>query len=157
GIEVPELTMNLINGLIEQSIECLICNDLLKDTDEIWECEKCYTIYHNTCIYDWIFKLNSNSQNSQVFKWTCPHCSNITTTLVDKLPEYNCYCKRYFKVKHDRNFNPELIPHGCGIKCKFEVCAHLICTLPCHPGPHMACNVIEKIRCYCEKTMKEIP
>jgi hypothetical protein len=156
GIEVPELTMNLINGLIEQSIECLICNDMLKDQDETWECQKCFTIFHNTCIYDWIFKLNSQSQNVEVFKWTCPHCSNVTKTPVDKLPTYNCYCGRFFQVQNDKHFNPNLIPHGCGLRCNNNLCKHLTCKIPCHPGPHMTCNVIETVRCYCAKSTKDI-
>jgi hypothetical protein len=157
NIEVPELTMNLINGLIESNVECLICNENLKDQDEIWECSKCFTIFHNTCIYDWIFKLNSQNQNAQIFKWTCPHCSNITQTQIDKLPVYNCYCTRFFKVQKDKHFNPSLIPHGCGVPCNFQVCKHLTCKIPCHPGPHMICNVTENVVCYCTKQSKDIP
>jgi hypothetical protein len=156
GVEVPELTMNLMNGLLEGNIECLICNEVLRDQDETWGCEKCFTMFHNTCIYDWIFKLNSQSTNTQIFKWTCPHCSNVTQTAVDKLPTYNCYCGRFFTAQKDKHFNPDLIPHGCGIRCNFNVCRHLTCKIPCHPGPHMVCSVVENITCYCTKSNKDV-
>ena len=62
-LELPEQTSRLINELIECSIECMICNENISSLSEIWECDTCFTIYHNSCIYDWIFKLNTSTNN----------------------------------------------------------------------------------------------
>src|SRR5690606_20377399 len=117
-------------------------------------CEKCFTVYHNKCIYDWIFKLNSQTTHSALekYKWSCPHCNNQTEATSESLPEYNCYCKKYFEAEKTKNpqFNPGLIPHGCGMECGKEICKHIKkCLLPCHPGPHISCNVIERTTCFC--------
>jgi hypothetical protein len=156
----PEFTINLINGLIEESMECMICNEFIERSSEIWSCEKCFTIYHNACIYDWIFKLNSTSETQtaiEIYKWTCPHCNYNYTAREESLPIYNCYCRRFYEVQEDKNFNPSLVPHGCGVTCGKEVCVHVSCRLPCHPGPHEPCNITEKINCFCMKTEKDFP
>ena len=158
-LEVPEMTMNHINGLIEASIDCMICGEIISATTEFWQCNTCYTLYHNKCIYDWIFKLNSSKTGTKdIFKWTCPHCNQNYQANSDKLPTYNCYCERYYTAIESghKEFNPDLIPHGCGLKCGKEICAHLKCTLPCHPGPHLSCNISEKLKCFCSKSEKEI-
>ncbi len=158
-VEVPEMTMNHINGLIEASIDCMICGENISTITEIWQCNTCYTLYHNKCIYDWIFKLNSSKTGiKELFKWTCPHCSQNYQAISDKLPTYNCYCERFYTALNSGNkeFDPDLIPHGCGLKCGKEICPHVKCSLPCHPGPHLSCNFVEKIKCFCSKTEKEI-
>lgn len=170
--KAPELTYNLINELIEAEYECMICNDVVNQSEETWGCDKCYTIYHIKCIYDWIFKLNSSkeSENKQskkiasIFKWSCPHCNCNYSATTDNLPKYNCYCKRYYKaeegskkgIEEYKSFNPQLIPHGCGLLCDTKICRHVTCELPCHPGPHLQCNEIEQLICYCGNSSKEV-
>lgn len=162
NLELPELTSNLINGLIEGSIECMICNDIVDFSKEVWGCEKCYTIFHNTCIYDWIFKLNTQQEGKSailLYKWTCPHCSHNYSASAENLPVYNCYCGKFYDAQKSKikNFNPELIPHGCGLVCDKDLCQHVKCQLPCHPGPHQPCSVVDKISCFCSKIEKEVP
>jgi len=171
--KAPELTYNLINELIEAEYECMICNDVVNQTEETWGCNKCYTIYHISCIYDWIFKLNAekpddslykNKKVASIFKWSCPHCNFNYTATTDNLPKYNCFCKRYYKaqegaqkgIEEYKAFNPGLIPHGCGLLCNSKVCRHVTCNLPCHPGPHLACNEIENLICFCGNSKKEV-
>ena len=162
--KAPELTYNLINELIEADYECMICNDVVNQSEETWGCDKCHTIYHIKCIYDWIFKLNTQKQDdslnknkkvTSIFKWSCPHCNCNYSATTDNLPKYNCYCKRFYKAQEGskkgvaeyKDFDPELIPHGCGLLCNTKICRHVICNLPCHPGPHLACNEIEELIC----------
>ncbi len=172
--KAPELTYNLINELIESEYECMICNDVINQSEETWSCDKCFTIFHIKCIYDWISKLNSdkNDENKKlnktkiasIFKWTCPHCSCNYNATTENLPKYNCFCKKYYKAEEGykkgledyKYFNPNLIPHGCGIICNTKICKHVICELPCHPGPHLQCNEIEELICHCGHSKKEV-
>ena len=168
--KTPELTYNLINELIESEYECMICNDQINQTEETWSCDKCFTLYHIKCIYDWIFKLNSENDQqkkkkiSQAYKWTCPHCNCNYSAVADNLPKYNCFCKRYYKAEEGyknnvleyKDFNPQLIPHGCGLICNMKICKHLICDLPCHPGPHLQCVEIETLNCFCGNSKKDL-
>lgn len=172
--KAPEQTYNLINELIDSEYECMICNDIINQNQETWSCDKCHTIYHIKCIYDWIFKLNSDkaidSSKSKdkkiaaiIFKWSCPHCSCYYNATTDTLPKYNCYCKRFYKAEEGykknlpeyKNFNPNFVPHGCGLICNAKVCRHMNCGLMCHPGPHLQCNEIESLTCYCGNSTKK--
>jgi len=158
-VEIPEMTLNHITGLIEGSTDCMICGEDISAKIEIWQCNTCYTLLHNKCIYDWIFKLNSSKTgNKELFKWTCPHCNQNYQANSDKLPTYNCYCERFYTAQssNHKEFDPELIPHGCGLKCNKEICVHVKCSLPCHPGPHLACNVVERKKCFCSRSEKDI-
>lgn len=153
--EVPELTRKLITELIEKKIECLVCSEeiLHENECEIWSCDVCYSILHIKCIKNWINKLNSNNESKE-FKFTCPHCSNLF--VYDKLPVYNCFCGKYNTLKKV-DFSSILIPHTCGKKCEYNICEHINCSLPCHPGPHIVCKKISTVYCYCNKEFKELP
>jgi len=171
--KAPELTYNLINELIDKEYECMICNDNITQSEENWSCEKCYTIYHIKCIYDWIFKLNSEKAEenqktkkvASIFKWSCPHCNCNYNATTDNLPKYNCYCKRFYKAEEGfkkgleeyKDFNPDLVPHGCGLICNTKICNHVTCGLPCHPGPHLQCSEIETLTCFCGNSKKDVP
>ncbi len=73
-------------------------------------------------------------------------------------PIYNCYCSKYNTVCKEPYFNSNkiVIPHSCGLNCDKLICSHLKCTLPCHPGPHVQCDVITDLSCFCEKITKSV-
>ena len=117
---------------------------------------------HLNCINEWIKKNNPNfnekskNENSKL-SWTCPHCKSLYEN--NKLPIYNCYCGKYYEAQKEKNkyFDPDLIPHGCGLLCKEKICPHIkYCPIPCHPGPHVQCKEQNKILCYCGKKSKEV-
>ena len=74
------------------------------------------------------------------------------------MPIYNCYCNKYNNACKESTFDSSkiIIPHSCGLICEKVICEHLTCDLPCHPGPHVLCNVIADLNCYCEKVTKSV-
>jgi len=159
-IIIPEHTLNLIQDLIKNKLDCMICEEKIKNEDSVWSCNTCYTIYHLKCIEEWISKKNPNDQKikNKKIKWTCPHCNSLYED--SKYPIYNCYCGKYYTAEknHYKYLDPNLIPHGCGLLCKERICPHIKqCPLPCHPGPHVQCNQNAKIICYCKKNIKVVP
>ena len=168
---IPEHTTDLITILHQNKLECVICNELITPRHSIWSCTKCYTIIHLTCITEWIKQQTgehhqppSNTSNNKkqqqqlqlLFK--CPHCKHDYN--LPEYPVYDCYCKKYYSAleKRNKHMDTELIPHGCGLYCNHAVCKHIQrCPLPCHPGPHVQCRIIEDINCYCGKSSKKVP
>ena len=61
-IIIPEHTLNLIQDLIKNKLDCMICEEKIKNEDSVWSCNTCYTIYHLKCIEEWISKKNPNDQ-----------------------------------------------------------------------------------------------
>ena len=151
--QIPESTITSIKELTEESIECIVCSENITYLSEIWSCTKCYTIIHIKCIYDWIFKLNQSS-SEQIFKYTCPHCSEVFKVERESLPIYNCFCGKFNQGKYSNDIK---IPHTCGKTCGTKICEHFICFIPCHPGPHIQCKVELDVKCYCGKESKIIP
>lgn len=125
-------------------LECLVCCEKIRHTDEIWSCKQCYHIFHLACIIKWgkASKLESG--------WRCPACQNVCS---DIPTEYYCYCNKVL--------NPQIeqgnLPHSCGEVCKRKgrTCNHL-CTLLCHPGPCPDCNLIVPKSCGCGATKPQV-
>ena len=162
-IIIPELTQNLINDLKKNKLSCLICELPIHKNQSIWSCNKCYSIIHLNCITEWIKKNNPNynpnaKEENSILSWTCPHCKSLYK--MEEYPIYNCYCGKYFKAVKENNkyLDTDLIPHGCGLLCKENICQHIkTCPIPCHPGPHVQCKEEVKIFCYCGKNSKIVP
>ena len=152
---IPEHTVNLINDLLSNKAECMICNDVIKKDYAIWSCSTCWTIFHLECIKEWIKKKNNN--DAENFLWTCPHCNQGYNT--EGYPKYDCYCKKYYDAIAKRNphLDTGVIPHGCGLYCNAKVCEHFTCPLLCHPGPHVQCKQNVVVKCYCGASSKTVP
>jgi len=58
--KLPEKSRELIFGIFEEDIECIICHEYIESTGEIWNCKRCYNFVHMTCIYQWIEKYNKS-------------------------------------------------------------------------------------------------
>ena len=67
---------------------------------------------------------NAKEENS-ILSWTCPHCKSLYK--MEEYPIYNCYCGKYFKAVKENNkyLDTDLIPHGCGLLCKENICQQL--------------------------------
>ena len=155
---IPELKILLSKGVIcnqtldsilelsNSAYKCILCKELIQSKDEIWNCKGCFQTYHLSCTKKSLWK-NKNI--------TCSSCKNSFYTQNE--PYYDCFCGKFYSItEYDLNYNPTLIPHGCGLSCDFKICEHLTCTLPCHPGNHMICNEVSKTKCACGKLVKEI-
>ena len=151
--EFNEKTVSTVLDMFELKLDCLICNETVSTKSEIWQCDTCFTLIHLKCIREWISKLNSSEKEKSDLKWTCPGCN--TNYIEKEEPVYNCFCGKYNKGEFDKS--KMIIPHSCGLICSKFLCKHLNCSLPCHPGNHCSCSVIEKIYCFCGKTFKDIP
>ena len=62
---IPEHTVNLINDLLSNKAECMICNDVIKKDYAIWSCSTCWTIFHLECIKEWIKKKNKRRYKNE--------------------------------------------------------------------------------------------
>ena len=144
--KLEKSTLNQIISLFVKNYDCLECKKCILDSDDVLSCEQCFQIYHLQC-------LNKKSKlNQQKFKLECKKCN--LSKCFNKIPEYNCYCTRFYEEHQNPLFNPELIPHGCGTKCDKIICIHLNCSLPCHPGPHEICDKFVNDQCFCGKIKK---
>lgn len=43
----------LIEQLIQNTYECMVCYEKVLRYQPIWYCQKCYSIFHATCIHKW--------------------------------------------------------------------------------------------------------
>ncbi|KAK9870469.1 hypothetical protein WA026_008028 [Henosepilachna vigintioctopunctata] len=127
-----------------RTLECLVCCEVFKHNDKVWNCKQCYHILHLRCIQAWA---NSSKVENG---WRCPACQNVCK---DVPKEYRCFCE---KVKDPKN-EPGLVPHSCGDVCLREGrnCEHR-CLILCHPGPCPDCFVIVKKHCGCGKTEQRV-
>eukprot|EP00831_Metopus_contortus_P074709 TRINITY_DN6825_c0_g1_i4.p1 TRINITY_DN6825_c0_g1~~TRINITY_DN6825_c0_g1_i4.p1 ORF type:complete len:189 (-),score=18.04 TRINITY_DN6825_c0_g1_i4:97-663(-) len=112
-----ERSKQIIKGLCECSIECLICQNKIFQKTKIWNCSRCGQPYHLGCMKRWIVQVNFGEQydkisgKSQMNKlrentvhWSCPNCSVEYNGLC---PIYTCFCGK----RENPQFNPYAIPH----------------------------------------------
>ncbi|KAF5270987.1 hypothetical protein FQR65_LT05337 [Abscondita terminalis] len=135
---------------------CVICISSVKRTDNVWNCEECFSIFHLMCIQRWskdtVFQLKKSLseglpvKNNLKVVWDCPKCRQHydSSDIPDK---YLCFCKKTVNP----TFQPLLIPHSCGETCHKDLkpfCGHK-CLLLCHPGPCPPCPQTVDVTCYC--------
>ena len=131
--QMPAQTFEIIQKLINYEYICK-CNKPIMKNDEIYSCKNCYYIFHIKCLN--IKRLNLKT--SKKLKIRCEKCNEDIPCSNE--PFYDCFCGKFYTNQENPDFNPILIPHGCGLICNFIVCSHKNCTLPCHPGEHEICN-----------------
>ncbi len=126
----------LSRQLIADAYECSICAKLVKRSDAIWSCGRCYVMLHQHCVLRW-YKTKADGQEKEINEkvvWNCPLC-NLSH---DEAPKpYLCFCGKVF----DPTFNPGVPPHSCGNECGRASCPHP-CTLQCHPGCTYTSHII---------------
>jgi NF-X1-type zinc finger protein NFXL1 len=107
---------------------------------QVWNCHKCYCVFHLNCIQRW--SKDSIYQKKQIqespiqvhqitLTWGCPKCRHGYQ--LEDIPEkYLCFCEKTV----DPKLQPFLVPHSCGEICGKDLvpsCGHK-CLLLCHPG-----------------------
>ncbi|KAI9298017.1 hypothetical protein K502DRAFT_322978 [Neoconidiobolus thromboides FSU 785] len=143
-----DLRSKLINELSNNTYECMVCWDNVKNKHQIWSCKSCYAIFHLSCIKKWSKVGDKQSENSiNPFEWRCPGCQ----TSQQELPKtYLCFCERI----HNPEPSNYISPHSCGQTCgknRDTRCLHP-CVEPCHPGPCPPCAALAPTSyCYCGK------
>ncbi len=93
----------------------------------MWHCDKCYHVYHHSCITRWATQDFSE-------RWTCPTCKG------GKLgePRATCWCrKKRFPVI---TAVTDAAVNSCSLNCQRLVWCEFgrahVCQRTCHPGPH---------------------
>ncbi|VVC43241.1 Zinc finger, RING-type,R3H domain,Zinc finger, NF-X1-type,Transcriptional repressor NF-X1, R3H domain [Cinara cedri] len=136
----------LINLLNTSKVDCVICYELTKNVEPIWNCRNCFQIMHLKCVMVWFIKSHRHAS------WRCPACQNE----VFGKPNYLCFCG---SLPNPFANNVDT-PHSCGQVCglqkknayeEYDDCHHK-CTLLCHPGPCPRCVVQVLRKCGCGKT-----
>ena len=111
--EIPAQTLVIIRKLNNNEYLCK-CNKPIFINDEVYSCKNCYkNISHLKCLN--IKRLNL--KNSTKIKIYCEFCNEDIPSLEE--PYYNCYCGKFYSNQDNIDFNPNLIPHGCGVICNF--------------------------------------
>lgn len=144
GSQINILQEQLSNG----SYECMVCCDRVKQHHAIWNCVKCYHVFHMGCIRKWA---RSEAARVDGEGWRCPACQTTTKSFPNA---YFCYCG---KMKNPE-LNPNEMAHSCGEVCgkKRDLsknCDHP-CNILCHPGPCPPCPAMTKKYCNCGKESK---
>lgn len=143
-----DLGRAIMKEIREETYVCLVCTCEISPEERFWPCSDCHRVYHMSCISSWSQKGSSTDEDGN---WKCPACHS---THRSQKFQFKCWCK---KVLHPQ-VNP-LNPGSCGQTCgaKLEGCPHK-CSLPCHPGPHAACNALGPImKCHCGKHTNQWP
>ncbi|CAH8573241.1 unnamed protein product [Heterobilharzia americana] len=164
-----DLRSNLIDGLRNNTYQCMICISKIRSTDPIWSCTTCYHIYHLLCIKSWAKKSSQkdNIEATVTHEWRCPSCQ-ANYDVPSELISYQCFCGR----TRNPEFHPArvTIPHSCDQLCgKVKripstsvltnalvdgyQCTHL-CTEICHPGPCPPCLAAVTLKCPCGKVQR---
>lgn len=103
----------LIKDIENNTLECMICCEKVRDHQSTWSCSNCYHILHLNCIRAWI----SNSKTDSG-EWRCVACQ-FSRKEVPK--DYFCFCEKQKYPPVNRND----LAHSCGEQCGRTVnCPH---------------------------------
>ncbi|KAF3916775.1 hypothetical protein ABW20_dc0108020 [Dactylellina cionopaga] len=152
--EAEDLTSRIHAEISSSDYECMICYSSVNRKSKIWDCTRCYAVFHLHCIKKWAKQALEvpNPSNDEIVPqrtWRCPGCQNPSTDAPDR---YECWC--------GKSENPEVAryvpPHSCGQTCGKpreapRNCPHG-CDLQCHAGPCPPCSAMGPSQpCFCGK------
>ncbi|KAK6538179.1 FKBP12-associated protein [Orbilia ellipsospora] len=168
--EAEDLTSRIHAEIASADYECMICYSSVTRKSKIWDCTRCYAVFHLHCIKKWAHTAldvptPSNDEIVPQRTWRCPGCQNPS---VDAPDGYTCWC--------GKSENPEVAryvpPHSCGQTCgkqrggeensnnnrdkdKNRSCPHG-CDLQCHAGPCPPCSSMGPSQpCFCGKEVSQ--
>lgn len=158
--EAEDLMGRIHQQIGNGSYECMVCYSNLSKRSKIWNCERCYAVFHLQCIKKWAESSlaaapEPTGADRPAPTWRCPGCQNPS----EKTPQkYTCWCHKVT--------SPEPVkfgaPHSCGEKCgkkriSTNNCPHP-CDLICHAGPCPPCTSMGPEQpCFCGKDVSEKP
>lgn len=158
---------DLIQELISNSCECMVCCDTIRYSHHVWSCDQCFRIFHLRCIQKWGRSEAARVQPSAsaaeaeldpVSGWRCPSCRNIHKHIPTA---YWCFCGRVdlSKGSQHRRRDYGMTPHSCGEICgkrrPQQHCTHR-CNQLCHPGPCPPCPAMLQLACGCGRTTQTV-
>uniref|UniRef100_A0A1B6EVN5 Protein shuttle craft n=1 Tax=Cuerna arida TaxID=1464854 RepID=A0A1B6EVN5_9HEMI len=140
----------LTDQLNRGTLECLVCCEHVRQSDQTWCCLNCYHVLHLRCIIKWAN--TSRAENG----WRCPACQNVTVTVPK---DYYCFCGKMLNPEWSRTDTA----HSCGEVCnrskvlasEYYSCVHR-CTLLCHPGPCPPCVALVTRKCGCGRSTQTV-
>ncbi|XP_076819243.1 transcriptional repressor NF-X1-like isoform X1 [Clavelina lepadiformis] len=140
----------LLDQLSDGTYECMVCCDRVRQQHAVWNCTKCYNLFHMGCIKKWA---RSPAAKVEESGWRCPGCQNVTKNVPTS---YYCFCG---KVR-EPEWNRGEIPHSCGDACgrarrDNPDCTHP-CNILCHPGPCPQCPAMVNKRCRCGRSSSRV-
>lgn len=164
---LPGVTMEMFSGcsvqaksviqhIITNTLECIICSEVIGRRGRTWNCSQCSALLHHSCISRYYQTMQvaaaaSLSANSSKVDWRCPACQFV---MVEPPAPYHCFCG---KVS-----NPEAVdltlPHSCAQACgKLLQCGQHHCTSLCHPASCAKCTAVgATVDCYCGRSTVQL-
>ncbi|PRP88058.1 NF-X1-type zinc finger protein [Planoprotostelium fungivorum] len=147
-----EDTQEVVQQIISQEYECMICCDVIKKQMAVWHCGQCYRLFHVFCMKKWATSNSDKESNGhgKQMAFRCPNCQYVHVERI----QYTCYCTKTTQTR-DPAYRPDVIPHSCGDRCgrkrKDTDCPHG-CVELCHPGACPPCMALSpKKKCFCGK------
>lgn len=141
------LSSALSKRLANSSYECMICCDKVRVRHAIWNCDRCWAVFHVGCIKKWAKSSTTagSDTSATTIRWRCPGCQYERAALPT---HYVCFCGAIQDPEHARGQTP----HSCGQVCgrnRGPNCPHT-CPSLCHPGPCPPCtSVAPEQSCFC--------
>ncbi|OMJ23603.1 FKBP12-associated protein 1-like protein [Smittium culicis] len=137
-------------SLINNTLECLICYEIISRSHHVWSCDECYSIMHLHCVSTWAKGSASVEASNKPTekKWRCPGCQKKRINIPIS---GHCFCQKFNQpIKYE---NKGRIPHSCNQICgKVLNCSFHTCPEYCHPGKCTNCTITETVNeCYCGK------
>ncbi len=128
------------------ALECMICCENVRRQSRIWDCGRCFAVFHLSCIRKWC---KQSEKREGAGSWRCPGCQNVMSATPRK---YMCWCG----ATENPEVNKYLPPHSCGQPCgKQRGCTHP-CVEMCHAGPCSPCASMAPAQsCLCGKQSRQ--
>ncbi|RPB27379.1 hypothetical protein L211DRAFT_779805 [Terfezia boudieri ATCC MYA-4762] len=155
--EAEDLMTRIHKGIASGNYECMICYGGVTRKSQVWDCGRCYAVFHLKCIQKWAKQgldaplppnaLENGGDRRRT--WRCPGCQNPDS----ELPSiYECWCGKT-QIPEVQRY---IAPHSCGQPCgkgriSPRACPHP-CNLQCHAGPCPPCTAMGPVQaCFCGK------
>ncbi|XP_065182984.1 transcriptional repressor NF-X1-like [Sycon ciliatum] len=157
----------IIEELMSDNCECIVCCDAVKRKDRVWSCTQCFCVFHLRCVQRWGRSdaarveqqqpENDGTSSKSTSGWACPSCRAVHEFIPTN---YWCFCGRVdLNEKQRRYTDYSITPHSCGDICgkrrAQEHCTHR-CNQLCHPGPCPPCPAMTRLTCGCGRTTQTV-
>ncbi|KAJ2780387.1 FKBP12-associated protein [Coemansia javaensis] len=169
--ESSPLARDMARRLARGTYECMICCDKVRARQAIWQCDRCWAVFHIGCVKKWVASSASGgggggdeageqqqqqqqqqqAQAQEPQRWRCPGCQHARAAAP---AHYLCFCGAVRDPEPARG----QAPHSCGQTCGRSRGAHCphACPLPCHPGPCPPCTALAPEQaCFCGRVVHQ--
>ncbi|KAJ1825556.1 FKBP12-associated protein, partial [Coemansia sp. RSA 2703] len=144
------LSTSLARQLTQGAYECMICCDSVRARQAVWQCDRCWAIFHLGCVQRWASASTGAGTGADGGRWRCPGCQHARAAAPT---HYVCFCGA---TRNPPMARRGAVPHACGQTCGRRRGAHCphACTQACHPGPCPPCTALAPEQaCFCGRTV----